>query len=239
MVRILLVEDDENLGFLVQDNLENEGYTVHLCADGLTGLRVFEQQTFDLCILDVMLPILDGFTLAQEIRKKNADIPLIFLTAKAQPEDRIYGLRLGADDYLTKPFRLEELNLRLKAILKRTVAQPISKPNPNTTISFGQSRLDYPNLLLWVQDRKQQLTQKEADVLRMLCLELNSLVKRELILKTIWEDNGYFVARSMDVFISKLRKYLRPDKSLRISTIHGVGYKLEELASPKDQFMSL
>ncbi|MDQ3292458.1 MAG: response regulator transcription factor, partial [Bacteroidota bacterium] len=147
----------------------------------------------------------------------------------SQPDDRIYGLRLGADDYLTKPFRLEELNLRLKVILKRTVALPISKPTFNANITFGQSRLDYPNLLLWVQDQKLQLTQKEADVLRMLCLQLNTIVKRELILKTIWEDNGYFVARSMDVFISKLRKYLRPDQSLRISTIHGVGYKLEEL----------
>ncbi|QMU30646.1 response regulator transcription factor [Adhaeribacter radiodurans] len=230
MIRILLVEDDENLGFLVQDNLENEGYTVQLCADGLTGLQVFAQQTFDLCILDVMLPVLDGFTLAEEIRKKNAFIPFIFLTAKAQPDDRIHGLRLGADDYLTKPFRLEELNLRLKAILKRTT-QSTAKPSPKTTIAFGKSQLDYPNLLLWVQDKKQQLTQKEADVLRMLCLELNTIVKRELILKTIWEDNGYFVARSMDVFISKLRKYLRPDSSLRISTIHGVGYKLEELTT--------
>ncbi|PSR57332.1 DNA-binding response regulator [Adhaeribacter arboris] len=227
MVRILLVEDDENLGFLVQDNLESEGYAVQLCADGLTGLRVFGQQTFDLCILDVMLPVVDGFTLAQEIRKINTSVPLIFLTAKSQPDDRIHGLRLGADDYLTKPFRLEELNLRLKAILKRTFISPI----PNTIITFGQSRLDYPNLLLWVQNQKLQLTQKEADVLRMLCLQLNTIVKRELILKTIWEDNGYFVARSMDVFISKLRKYLRPDQSLRISTIHGVGYKLEELSN--------
>ncbi len=231
MVRILLVEDDENLGFLVQDNLENEGYTVQLCGDGAAGLRVFQQHSFDLCILDVMLPVLDGFALAQEIRKLHASVPIIFLTAKSLPEDRIHGLRLGADDYLTKPFRLEELNLRLKVILKRTAAQPISLSGSKEIISFGQSRLDYSNLLLWVPGQKQQLTQKEADVLRMLCLQLNAIVKRDVILKTIWEDNGYFVARSMDVFISKIRKYLRPDETLKIATIHGVGYKLEELSS--------
>ncbi len=230
MARILLVEDDENLSFLVQDNLEQEGYTVQLCRDGAIGLQVFLQQAFDLCILDVMLPVLDGFTLAQEIRKINSTVPILFLTAKSQPEDRIQGLRLGADDYLTKPFRLEELNLRLKAILKRTAAQPVPKPADNNIISFGQCRLDYDNLLLWVPGHKQQLTHKEADILRMLSVQRNTIVKREVILKAIWEDNGYFVARSMDVFISKLRKYLRPDETLKISTIHGVGYKLEELA---------
>ncbi|QNF32490.1 response regulator transcription factor [Adhaeribacter swui] len=231
MMRLLLVEDDENLSFLVQDNLEQQGYKVHLCRDGFSGLQAFQQQTFNLCILDVMLPLLDGFTLAQEIRKLNEHIPFLFLTAKAQPEDRIYGLQLGADDYLTKPFRLEELNLRLKAILKRTTGAAVSKPVNNALLYFGKSHLDYPNLLLWVQGQKLQLTQKEADVLRMLGQQLNTIVKREVILKAVWEDNGYFVARSMDVFISKLRKYLRPDSTLKIATIHGVGYKLEELAN--------
>ena len=229
MVRLLLVEDDENLSFLVQDNLEQQGYTVQLYRDGATALQAFSQQAFDLCILDVMLPILDGFTLAQEIRKVNNSVPILFLTAKAQPEDRIQGLRLGADDYLTKPFRLEELNLRLKAVLKRTTFSAGSNLQNQRFIYFGKCRLDYPNLLLWVLDQKLQLTQKEADVLRILGLQRNAIVKRDVILKTVWEDNGYFVARSMDVFISKLRKYLRPDTSLKISTIHGVGYKLEEV----------
>ncbi len=230
MAHLLLVEDDENLSFLVQDNLEQQGYTVQLYRDGAAALQAFSQQTFDLCILDVMLPVLDGFMLAQEIRKLNNSVPILFLTAKAQPEDRIQGLRLGADDYLTKPFRLEELNLRLKAILKRTAVATSGQSKNNSFIYFGKSRLDYANLLLWVQDQKQQLTQKEADVLRMLGMQLNAIVKRDVILKTVWEDNGYFVARSMDVFISKLRKYLRPDTTLKISTIHGVGYKLEEVA---------
>ncbi|RDC65383.1 response regulator transcription factor [Adhaeribacter pallidiroseus] len=229
MAHLLLVEDDENLSFLIQDNLEQQGYTVQLCRDGATALQAFARQTFDLCILDVMLPVLDGFTLAQEIRKINTRVPILFLTAKAQPEDRIQGLRLGADDYVTKPFRLEELNLRLKAILKRTAVSTPAKPQNDSFVYFGECRLDYANLLLWVQDQKLQLTQKEADVLRMLGLQLNTIVKRDVILKTVWQDNGYFVARSMDVFISKLRKYLRPDSTLKISTIHGVGYKLEEI----------
>lgn len=226
MARILLVEDDENLGFLVQDNLESQGFTVQLCADGRAGWHAFQQHAFDVCILDVMLPLRDGFHLAADIRRQNAGVPLIFLTAKAQPEDHIHGLRLGADDYLTKPFRLEELNLRLRAILKRVAAPVAPSPWPDQYIAFGGCRLDYPNLLLLVESQPRQLTQKEADVLRMLVLHLNALVKRELMLKTIWEDNGYFVARSLDVFISKLRKYLRPDETVKITNVHGVGYKL-------------
>ncbi len=229
MARVLLVEDDENLGFLVQDSLENQGFTVQLCADGESGLRVFREQKFDICILDVMLPLLDGFSLAREIRKQNAAVPFLFLTAKAQPNDRIDGLRLGADDYVTKPFRMEELILRLKAILKRSYQFSLPASPSDAVIFFGQSQLHYPNLLLSVKGHPTQLTQKEADVLYLLGRQLNSIVKRDTILKDIWEDNGYFVARSMDVFISKLRKYLRPDETLRIANIHGVGYKLEVL----------
>ena len=227
MAVILLVEDDENLGFLVQDNLEAEGHTVRLCTDGASGLRTCSEQVFDLCILDVMLPVLDGFSVAQEIRRQNPDIPLMFLTAKARTEDRIYGLSLGADDYVTKPFSLQELSLRLKAILKRSmppVMQPATQPQ---TVQFGQCVLDFPNQLLTVKGEPQTLTLKEAEVLYVLSLHQNNLVKRDTILKTIWEDNGYFVARSMDVFISKLRKYLKADERLRISNVHGVGYKLE------------
>ena len=227
MPRILLVEDDENLGFLVQDNLEANGYTIQLCTDGAAGLRTFKEATFDLCILDVMLPVLDGFYIAQEIRKANTKVPIIFLTAKARQEDRIRGFTIGADDYLTKPFSIEELNLRIKAILKRVAAPAITTTANQQKIKFGQSTLDHPNLLLSVKGNKQTLTQKEADVLRMLSLSQNNIVKRDTILKNIWEDNGYFVARSMDVFISKLRKYLKPDDTLRIVNIHGVGYKLE------------
>jgi len=227
MVKILLVEDDPNLGFLVQDSLERNGYETLLCADGAAGLRAFQEQNFDLCILDVMLPLLDGFFIAREIRKENTTVPIIFLTAKARPEDRILGLTIGADDYLTKPFQLEELKLRIKAILKRIPgisSSPITKPD---VFSFGQSSLDYPNLLLTVKGKKLILTQKEADVLRLLGQSQHKLVKRDYILKTVWEDEGYFVGRSLDVFISKLRKYLKADSSIRIVNIHGVGYKME------------
>jgi DNA-binding response OmpR family regulator len=226
MARILLVEDDDNLGFLVQDNLEAHGYRIHLCPDGAAGLKAFREQEFDLCILDVMLPVLDGFFVAREIRKQDAHIPLLFLTAKARQEDRILGFTIGADDYLTKPFSLQELKLRIQAILKRTQTLPPAGPGSQLT-AFGQSTLHYPNLRLTVKGLPQTLTQKEADVLRLLSLNQNNIVKRDTILKSIWEDNGYFVARSLDVFISRLRKYLKPDDSLQIVNIHGVGYKLE------------
>jgi len=227
MVKILLVEDDPNLGFLVQDNLEREGYEIFLCADGAAGLRAFRQQTFDLCILDVMLPVLDGFFVARKIRQENTNVPLIFLTAKSQSADRILGLTIGADDYLTKPFQLEELKLRIRAILKRVPgAQVVPSVKPNV-FTFGRCTLDYANLLLSVKGENLTLTQKEAGVLQLFCQNMNKLVKRDYILKTIWEDEGYFVGRSLDVFISKLRKYLKNDSSIRIVNIHGVGYKME------------
>lgn len=231
MASILLVEDDENLGFLVQDNLEAHGYLVHLCADGAAGLQAFNEKTFDLCILDVMLPVLDGFFVAREIRRQDSRLPLLFLTAKARQEDRILGFTIGADDYLTKPFSMQELQLRVQAILKRTL-MPALPPagSASPLIAFGRSSLHYPNLKLTVNDQVQTLTQKEADVLRLLGINQDHIVKRDLILKSVWEDNGYFVARSLDVFISRLRKYLKSDDSLRIVNIHGVGYKLEVTA---------
>ncbi|PIQ21324.1 MAG: DNA-binding response regulator [Cytophagales bacterium CG18_big_fil_WC_8_21_14_2_50_42_9] len=227
MVKILLVEDDPNLGFLVQDSLERNGYLTDVYTDGAAGLKAFQQQNFDLCILDVMLPIFDGFFVAQEIRKENTAVPIIFLTAKARPEDRILGLTIGADDYLTKPFQLEELKLRIKAILKRIPSINLSAITKPDTFSFGQSSLDYSNLLLTVKGNNLTLTQKEASVLRLLCQSQHKLIKRNYILKTVWEDEGYFVGRSLDVFISKLRKYLKADSSIRIVNIHGVGYKME------------
>lgn len=228
MTSILLVEDDENLGFLVQDSLEADGYRIHLCPDGASGLKAFGEQDFDLCILDVMLPVLDGFFVAREIRKQDEHVPLLFLTAKARQEDRILGLTIGADDYLTKPFSMVELKLRVQAILKRTQTRSLPAADLGLQpIFFGQCSLHYPNLRLTVKGVPQTLTQKEADVLRLLSLSQNNIVKRDIILKSIWEDNGYFVARSLDVFISRLRKCLRPDDSLRIVNIHGVGYKLE------------
>lgn len=224
--RILVVEDDESLGFLLQDNLEVAGYQVTLASDGETGLQAFRQGKFDLCLLDVMLPKKDGFALAEAIRLQDGQMPLLFLTAKSQPEDRIKGFQIGADDYLTKPFSMEELTWRVRAVLRRVYEHPMPLPKEHL-LHFGNSRLDYPNLLLWVHASSRTLTQKEADLLRMLAQSPNQVLTRDHLLKTIWEDNGYFVARSMDVFISRLRKYLRSDERLRIVNIHGVGYKLE------------
>ena len=227
--KILVVEDDSSLGFLLQDNLEAAGYHVRLCPDGEAGLQVFRQENFDLCLLDVMLPKKDGFAVAEEIRRENGRVPLLFLTAKSLPKDRIKGFKVGGDDYLTKPFSMEELLWRVKAILKRVYEQPAPLPptENDSLLRFGDSSLDYPNLQLWVPGTRRTLTQKEADLLRMLALQPNQVLTRDLLLKTIWEDNGYFVARSMDVFISRLRKFLQPDGRLRIVNLHGVGYKLE------------
>lgn len=222
---ILLVEDDESMGFLLQDSLENFNYNVTHLSDGKSALFQFSRQSFDLCLLDVMMPNMDGFTLASEIRKSDADIPIIFLTAKAMKEDRIKGFKLGADDYVTKPFSVEELALRIKAVLKRgKTVQDSSKE-----IAFSEFNLDLNNLILEREENKVQLTQKEADILALFVRNQNTLLKREFISKAIWEDDSYFVGRSLDVFISKLRKYLKEDPSIKITNIHGTGYKFEVL----------
>ena len=220
---ILLVEDDESMGFLLQDSLVNYNYNVTHMSDGKSALFEFSRQKFDLCILDVMMPAMDGFTLASEIRNSDKDIPIIFLTAKALKEDRIKGFKLGADDYVTKPFSVEELALRIKAILKRGKLIP----STNKLIPFSNYTLDLNNLMLDSGVEKIQLTQKEADILALFVRNPNALLKREFILKTIWKDDSYFVGRSLDVFISKLRKYLKEDPSIKIVNIHGTGYKFE------------
>ena len=223
--RILLVEDDESMGFLLKDSLESFNYLVTHLSDGKSALFEFGRQDFDLCLLDVMMPNMDGFTLATEIRKADADIPVIFLTAKAMKEDRIKGFKLGADDYVTKPFSIEELALRIKAVLKR--GKPLQ--DPSSVISFSEFKLDMNNLLLEKGENKIQLTQKEADILSLFVRNSNALLKREFILKAIWKDDSYFVGRSLDVFISKLRKYLKEDPSIKITNIHSTGYKFEVL----------
>ena len=221
--RILLVEDDESMGFLLKDSLENYGYDVTHLSNGESALTEFNTHAFDLCLLDVMMPKMDGYTLATEIRKQNIDIPIIFLTAKALKEDRIKGFKIGADDYVTKPFSVEELELRIKAIFKRGKAlQP-----ENKLISFSNYYLDLDNLILKTDNKKVQLTQKEADILALFANNQNALLKRDYILKAIWEDDGYFVGRSLDVFVSKLRKHFKEDMSIKIRNVHGSGYKFE------------
>ena len=219
-IHILLVEDDESMGFLLKDSLENYQYKVSLFHNGQEALTAFNDR-YDLCILDIMMPVMDGFTLAENIRKINNHVPLIFLSAKTLKEDRIKGFKLGADDYVTKPFSVEELDLRIQAILRRghRVEEPADK------MIFSSCELDIPNLTLTVGNAQRQLTHKEAEILALLAGSRNTLLKRDHILKVVWEDNGYFVGRSLDVFISKLRKYLKNDSNIEIINIHGEGYK--------------
>ena len=224
---ILLVEDDENLGFMLKDNLEMAGYQVRLCRDGQKGLTAFHNEDFHLCVLDVMLPLKDGFSLAEDVRRYNQQVPIIFLTAKNQKDDRVKGFKLGGDDYITKPFSLEEFLLRVEAVLKRVYHNSDTKV-PSGNLSVGDFQLDFNNQLLKFNGADTRLTNKEARLLKMLIQHKNSVVERDIMMKTIWENDGYFVARSMDVFISKLRKYLQADPKVQIRNVHGVGYRLEE-----------
>lgn len=222
--RILLVEDDPSLGFVIKDNLSIKGYDVTLCTDGEQGERSFNSTQFDLCIFDVMLPRKDGFTLAREVRAKNKNIPILFLTAKSMTEDKLEGFQTGADDYITKPFSLEELYYRIEVFLRRSSG---SVPAAETTFTIGQFDFDYSRLVIRRNGMEKSLTQKEAEVLRFLCLNRERVLKREEILNQIWGDDDYFMGRSLDVFISKLRKYLRDDPTISIANYHGVGFRLE------------
>jgi len=220
--RILLVEDDPNLGFVIKDGLAMRGFDVVLCADGEIGQSAFDRQRFDLCILDVMLPKKDGFTLAQNIRKTNTEVPILFITAKGMLEDKMTGFASGGDDYLVKPFNMEELFLRMDVFLRRT-----SNGHGDAILKLGMYTFDPRNLTLRHPDGQKVLTQKEAEVLELLYQNKERILKREEILKKVWGDDDYFLGRSLDVFISKLRKYLKDDPSLEIVNYHGVGFRLE------------
>ncbi|MFN0030817.1 MAG: response regulator transcription factor [Flavobacteriales bacterium] len=224
--RILLVEDDMNLGFVVQDSLKMEGYKVHLCKDGKEGLNQFNKEQYDLCLLDVMMPKKDGFSLAEDIRMVNPDVPIVFLTAKNTAEDKIKGFKLGADDYITKPFSTEELMLRIKAILKRN---PRFREDAKSKNKFKIGRYDFDasNYLLKIGDSTKKLTKKESELLKLLAEHQDQVMQREILANMIWGDDSYFVGRSMDVFITKLRKYLSTDPNISISNVHGVGFRLE------------
>lgn len=218
---LLYVEDDESLSFVTRDHLEMQGYQVTHCPDGQSALAAINESSFDLCLLDVMLPEIDGYTIAEEIRKNDTQVPILFLTAKSLKEDRIHGLRLGADDYITKPFSIEELILKIEVFLRRS---KVADAPPATRFTLGQYVFDYGNLKLSREGEERRLTQKEADLLRFLHQNRNQVVKRSDILETIWGENDYFLGRSLDVFISRLRKYLREDETLQIENIHGVGF---------------
>ena len=227
MKKILLVEDDPNLGLLLQDYLQLKGkFDVVLCIDGEEGLKAFTKQSFDLCILDVMMPKKDGFTLGKEIRKTNEHVPIIFATAKAMMEDKASAYDLGGDDYITKPFRIEELLLRINALLKRVSKDNTAAEPMQTQFEIGRYNFDYTTQLIHFNGQQQKLSTKEAELLQLLCLKKNTVLTREEALLSIWHDDNYFNGRSMDVFLSKLRKYLREDPKVEILNVHGKGYKL-------------
>ena len=221
--KILLVEDDSSLGFVMKDNLIHKGYQVTLCANGEEGELQFQSQTFDLCILDVMMPKKDGFSLAQAIREKDKQVPILFITAKSMLEDKVAGFHAGGDDYLIKPFSMEELYLRMEVFLRRTNGLNTT----DSSYTIGEFNFDCKNLSLQHITGNKTLTQKEAEVLKLLCSNKERVLKREEILTTVWGDDDYFMGRSLDVFISKLRKYLKEDPKVEIVNYHGVGFRLE------------
>ncbi len=223
-IKVLLAEDDENLGSLLKEYLIAKSYETHLFVNGDIAYKHFIKEHFDLCILDIMMPVKDGLTLAKEIRMTNADIPIIFLTAKSLKEDVIEGFKSGADDYITKPFSMEELVFRMEAILKR-VGKKEGSSNVNE-FTIGKYTFDAGKQLLCLGNETHKLTTKESELLKLLCLNKNQVLERNFALKTIWIDDNYFNARSMDVYIAKLRKFLKKDPEVQIMNIHGKGFKL-------------
>lgn len=228
---VLLVEDDPNLGQILKEYLDIKGYETTLCRDGEAGLKTFKNIRFDLCIFDVMMPRIDGFTLAEEVRILDEDVPIIFLTAKSMKEDTLKGFQVGADDYLTKPFSMEELLMRLKAILRRT-NKLNDEAEKQTSFQIGRFEFDYNSQKLTFENGEEhKLTSKESELLRLLAIHKNNTMDRSLALKKIWLDDNYFNSRSMDVYITKLRKYLKADEDVQIVNVHGQGFKLLELSN--------
>jgi DNA-binding response OmpR family regulator len=223
--KILVVEDDPNLGQILGEYLEVKGYHTHLDSDGEAAWKTFKKDLFDLCILDIMMPRMDGFTLAAKIREVNQQIPIIFLTAKSMKEDTIRGLKIGADDYVTKPFSMEELLLRIRAVLRRTQKDDGDSLGQKDC-EIGKFHFDFETRILRSKNSEQRLTTKESELLKLFCLNRNRTVQRSYALKTVWGDDSYFNARSMDVYIVKLRKILKDDDSVQIVTVHGEGFKL-------------
>lgn len=223
MAKILLVEDDENLGFMVQDNLDALGHEVTWARNGLEGLDSFQVSKPDICLVDVMMPKMDGFVLAQSIRERDEFVPVIFLTAKSQESDRLHGFEIGGDDYVVKPFSMKELAYRIQVFLRRNIDSPAAA---SEKILFGNSCFDVANLTYEMGEQSSALTQMEGQLLHMLLQHQNKLVKREDILEKIWGENDYFKGRSLDVFITRLRKYLKADSTLEIKNHHGVGFTL-------------
>ncbi|HNA96672.1 MAG TPA: response regulator transcription factor [Chitinophagaceae bacterium] len=220
--KILLAEDDEHLSHLIKDELEDEGYSVTLCADGQSAIDVFDKNKFDLCLLDIMMPVKDGFTVAKKIRQQSDVIPIIFISTRALIDDKIEGYSRGADDYIVKPFNMRELLLKLDVFLRRT-RKLFSEVKSEFTI--GKIFFSHTDLKFESPDGVLKLKQKEADLLQFLCMHPNKILKRDEILLAVWGKDDYFLGRSMDVFMSKLRKYLKADPQVVLETIHGLGYR--------------
>ena len=223
--KVLLVEDDTNFGQVLKNYLELNDFIVELARDGILGLAAFRREKFDICLLDVMMPNMDGFTLAEEIRNVDPDVPLFFLSAKSMKEDTIEGFNAGGDDYITKPFSMEELLVRINAVLRRT-NKVRSTESEEVNFKIGNYQFNTEKQILQNHGTEQKLTTKESQLLRLLCLHKNDVLDRNFALKTIWHDDNYFNGRSMDVYIAKLRKYLKDDSKVEIINIHGKGFKL-------------
>lgn len=221
--KVLLAEDDASLAFVIKDNLEEAGHEVIWCADGDTALQQFQKSKFDICLLDVMMPIKDGFAVAKKIRQRNDIIPILFLTAKSLEQDRIAGFKTGADDYITKPFSMQELLLRMDVFLRRTKKMHSQQIQEFT---IGSLRFSFTDLKIYKDDLVISLTQKEAELLKFFCEHPNSVLKREEVLLSVWGKDDYFLGRSMDVFITRLRKHFKADPSILLETIHGIGFRL-------------
>ena len=223
--RVLLAEDDRNLGTILKAYLEAKGFPTTLCVNGDEAYNNFLKSEFDFCIFDVMMPVKDGFTLAKDIRKTNRKIPILFLTAKSLQDDKLTGFQVGADDYITKPFSMEELLVRMKAILRRT--EPAMKPeHENKVFKLGRYTFELNRQILRFDDEEQKLTSKESMLLLILCENENEVVDRSVALKKVWDDDSYFNARSMDVYVAKLRKFLKKDETVQIINVHGIGFRL-------------
>lgn len=221
--KILLAEDDTSLAFVIKDNLEEEGYEVVWCADGESAWQKFNKGGIDICLLDVMMPVKDGFTLAKKIRQRSDVVPILFLTAKSLEQDKLDGFKTGADDYITKPFSMKELLMRMDVFLRRT-----KKLHADGAVEYklGSLRFSFTNLKLYTPGEEISLTQREADLLKFLCEHANKVLKREEVLLNVWGKDDYFLGRSMDVFITRLRKYFKADADVVLETIHGIGFRM-------------
>jgi DNA-binding response OmpR family regulator len=222
--KILVLEDDANLGFILQEHLQLNGFEATLCSNGVEGLAAYRNDRFDLLLVDIMMPKKDGFALVDELRATDQTTPVIFLTAKSLKEDKIKAFKLGCDDYVTKPFSMEELLLRIHAVLRRAAsARSVDAP---TVFTIGSYEFDSERRLLTIDGKRQKLTTKEAELLKLLCLHINQTLGRDEALAAVWQTQNYFAGRSMDVFLSRLRKHLQGDKKVEIINVHGKGFKL-------------